>query len=160
MHARKIAISLFALAFGLTLSAFAGAAADAPAADASKAPQTAQTPQIPPTAEKACCKNHDAAGDKAGMHCDHANKMKAGGEKGAACCAQHAKMHQEGASADAKAACAHHAGMMKGEAPADGKACCAQHAAMHKEGDQSGCCCSGAGAACPHHAAAEAPAKS
>ena len=108
-------------------------------------------------AEKACCPHHAAAGESAGMHCDHA-KMKAEGDKGAACCAQHAKMHPEGASAEGKA-CPHHAGMMKGEAGADGKACCAQHAAMHKDGDKTGCCC-GAGGACPHHAAAEAPAKS
>ncbi len=154
MHARKFAVPLFALAFGLAFSTFARAAADAPAAQAPKAPQTAEA------AEKACCKHHDDAGDKTGMHCDHTNKMKAEGEKGAACCAQHAKMHQEGASAEAKAACTHHAGMMKGEASADGKACCAQHAAMHKDGGKSGCGCSGAGAACPHHAAEESPAKS
>lgn len=145
MNARKFAAPLFALALGLSLSAFAGAAADTPAADAPKA------------AEKACCPHHAGAGESAGMHCDHA-KMKAEGDKGAACCAQHAKMHPEGASAEGKA-CPHHAGMMKGEAGADGKACCAQHAAMHKEGDKTGCCC-GAGGACPHHAAAEAPAKS
>jgi hypothetical protein len=147
MNARKFAAPLFALALGLSLSAFAGAAADAPAADAPKA------------AEKACCPHHAGAGESAGMHCDHA-KMKAEGDKGAACCAQHAKMHPEGASAEGKAACPHHAGTMKGEAGADGKACCAQHAAMHKDGDAAGCCCCGAGEACPHHPAAEAPAKS
>ncbi len=148
MHVRKLAVPLFALAFGLTLSTFAGAATDAPAADAPKTQEVA----------KACCQHHDAAGDKTGMHCDHA-KMKAAGEKGDACCARHAKMHREGADDDGNAACAHHGGMMKGGAAADGKACCAQHAAMHKDGDKSGCCC-GAGGACPHHAAEEAPAKS
>lgn len=154
MPAKKIAVSLFALAFGLTLSAFAGAAADAPAADAPKAAQETG---------KACCKHHEAAGDKTGMHCDHA-MMKAAGEKVAgksdACCAQHAKMHAEGAAAEGKAACAHHAGMMKDAAAGDGKAGCAQHAAMHKDGDKNGCCCCGSGEACPHHAAEEAPAKS
>ena len=150
MHARKIAVSLFALAFGLAFSAFAGAAADAPAADA---------PQTPQALEKACCKHHDAAGAKAGMHCDHA-KMKGEGEKGEACCAQHAAMHKEGVATGDKACCAQHAERMKGEATVDGKASCAQHAAMHKDGDKSSCCCCGAGEACPHHPVEEAPAKS
>lgn len=145
MTARKITVQLFALALGLTFAGFAGAASDAPATDTPKA------------AEKACCKHHDSADGKAGMHCDHA-KMKAAGEKGEACCAQHAKMHKDGAGA--KAGCAHHAEMKEGEATVDGKAGCAQHAAMHKDGDKSGCCCCGAGEACPHHPAEEAPAKS
>lgn len=156
MHARKIAVPLFALALGLTFASFAGASPDAPAAAAAVAPATGDAA---PAAEKACCQHHEAAGDKTGMHCDHA-KMKAAGEKGEACCARHAKMNQEGAAAEGKAACAHHAGMMKGEAPAEGKACCAQHAAMHKDGAKSDCCCCGEGDACPHHAAEEAPAKS
>ena len=169
MHASKTTVSLFALAFGLTVSAFAGAAADTPAPDAAKAPQAV---------EKACCKHHDSADGKAGMHCDHA-RMKTEGEKGEACCAQHAAMHEDGvagegkaccakhaemmkngASADGKAACAKHADCRKGDATADAKASCAHHAAMHKGGDEGRCCCSGAGKACPHPAAAEAPAKS
>lgn len=150
MHARKTTVSLFALAFGLTVSAFAGAAADAPAADAAKAPQAV---------EKACCKHHDSTDGKAGMNCGHA-KMNAGDEKVEACCAQHAAMHKDGVAGEGKACCAKHAGMMEGDASADGKAACAHHAAMHKDGDKGSCCCSGAGKACPHPAAAEAPAKS
>ncbi len=149
MNARKLAVATLALAFGLTLTALAGAASDAPATTA------------PQEAVKACCKHHEGADAKTGMHCDHA-KMKAEGGRGEACCAHHARMHQEGASADGKAACPHHAGMMKDGATAhagDGKSCCAQHAAMHKDGDKGGCCCCGA-EACPHRAASEAPAKS
>lgn len=150
MHARRFAVPLLALAFGFSFSAFVGAVPDAPAANAPEATQEVA---------KACCKHHEAAAEKTGMHCDHA-RMKAEGEKGEACCAQHAKMHQEGTSADGKTACAHHAAMKKDAATADGKACCAQHAAMHKDGDKAGCCCCGAGEACPHHATEEAPAKS
>jgi hypothetical protein len=152
MHARKIAVSLFALALGITLAGFAAASPDSPAT----APAT---PAAPQAAEKACCKHHDAAGDKTGMHCDHA-KMKAQGEEGKACCAQHASIHKAGAApADAQASCAKHAEMMKGDASADTKACCAQHAARMKDGDKSGCCCCG-DETCPHHAAEGAPAKS
>ncbi|MBP9146954.1 MAG: hypothetical protein KBF21_20710 [Thermoanaerobaculia bacterium] len=150
MHASKTTVSLFALAFGLTVSAFAGAAADTPAPDAAKAPQAM---------EKACCRHHDSADGKAGMNCDHA-RMQTEGEKGEACRAQHAAMHKDGVAGEGKACCAKHADCMKGDATADAKASCAHHAAMHKGGDETRCCCSGAGKACPHPAAAEAPAKS
>lgn len=150
MHARRSTVPLFALTFGLSLAALAGASADSsPAAEA------------PKTAAKTCCDHHGAAGDKTGMHCDHA-KMKAAGETGEACCAQHAKMHAEGAASEGKAACPHHAGMMKDAATADAgdaKACCAQHAAMHKDGEKAGCCCC-SGEACEHPAKEAAPAKS
>lgn len=154
MNARKTTLALFALALGLSLASFAGASPDAPAVP----PAAGETP---PAAEKACCKHHEAAGEKTGMHCDHA-RMKAGSEEGKACCAEHAAKHKDGAAADGKAACAHHAGMKKNAAPGhagDAKACHARHAAMHKDGDKSGCCCCGGGEACAHHAP-EAPAKS
>lgn len=155
MSTRKILLSSCVIALGLALAGLAGASPDAPAAVPSVAPASGDAS---PTAEKACCQHHAAAGEKSGMHCDHA-KMKAAGEEGKAACPRHAAMHPEGATADGKACCAKHAGMMKGEASGDAKACCAQHAAMHKDGAKSGCCCGG-GEACPHHAAAEAPAKS
>jgi len=150
MYARKLLVSSFAFVVALGLAGVAGASPDAPAA----APATSDAPKAE---GMACCKHHDAA-DKTGMHCDHA-KMKAGGEEEKACCAKHAAMHKEGAAADAHASCAKHAGMMKGDAAAGAKACCAQHAEMTKDGAKGGCCCDG-GEACPHHAAAEAPAKS
>ncbi len=155
MYPRKIVVSSVALILGLTFAGFAGASPDAPAT----APAAVDAPKA---VEKACCKHHDSA-DKTGMHCDHA-KMKAQGEEGKACWAQHASMRKEGAApADVQASCAKHAEMMKEGAPADAKACCAQHAAMmkggEKGGDKGGCCCCG-DEACPHHAAQEAPAKS
>lgn len=155
MHARKISVPLFAFALGLTLAGFASAAPEAPAVAPAVAPAAGETP---PAAEKACCQHHEATGDKSGMHCDHA-KMKTAGEEGKACCAKHASMHQEGAAAEGKAACAKHVDMMKGAGSADTKACCAQHAEMMKDGAKGCCCCDG-GEACPHHAVAEAPAKS
>ncbi len=142
MHAKKIAFSSLALVFGLALAGFAAASSDT------------STPVDTPQVEgKACCKHHDATGDKTGMHCDHA-KMKAQGEEGKACCAQHAAMHKEGA--DGMADCAKHAEMHKDGA--DGKTSCARHAAMMKDGDKkAGCCCEDA---CEHAKAPEAPAKS
>lgn len=151
MHTRKIAHSSFALAFGLVF----GLAGAGLAASSMDSPAAADSPKA---AEKACCPHHDSAGDKAGMHCDHA-RMKGHGMAGKACCAESAAMHKEGAPADSMAGCAKHEEMMKDGAPADTKACCAQHAAMTKDGDKAGCCCCD-GAACEHHAAEEAPAKS
>jgi hypothetical protein len=141
MHVRKIVLPLFALALGLN---FAAAAADAPAAEA------------PKTAAKSCCKHSDAADGKSGMACDHA-KMKAHGEAGKACCTQHAASLEEGAAGEAKACCAHHAAKMKDGG--DATTACAEHAAGMKDGDKAGCCCKD-GAACPHSAAGNAPAKS
>ena len=137
MNARKTAVSLFALTLGLAFAGLAAASADAPAADAPKA------------AEKACCKHHPSADDKSGMHCDH-GKMKAEGEAGKACCAEHAAMHKEGAGGDVKACCAKHAAMMK--EGGDAKACCAKHAEMKQDGDKAAGCCD----ACPHAEAAAA----
>lgn len=137
MHARRIALSSFALVFGLALAGFAAA----PSTDS------------PPAPEKACCKHHDAARGAAGAHCDHA-KMGAQGTDCKTCCAEHAAMHQEGA--DGMAGCAKHAEMHK--EGADGKASCARHAGMMKDGDKkAGCCCRDA---CEHAPAQEAPAKS
>ncbi len=147
MFARKIVVSSFALILGLGLAGRAAAA-----------PETPATADAANPAAKACCKHHDDADGKAGMHCDHA-KMKAEGEAGKACCAQHAAMHEKGAADDAKACCARHAEMMKDGAATAAKACCAEHAAMKKDGAKGDCCCCGGGA-CPHHAPEEAPAKS
>jgi hypothetical protein len=130
MHARKFAVASLAFVCALAFSGLANAA-----------PESSPDKNTAKSAEKACCKSHAGTEGSAGAHCDKA-KGAEHGKEGAACCANHAAMHKEGADG------------------AGARACCAEHAAMKKDGGKEECCCC-SGDACEHSAkATTAPAKS
>ncbi len=84
MHTKRMTVSLWALAFGLAVAGFAGAASEAPAAQKD--------------APKSCCHHEGGTDGSAGAHCAHPRAgAKSGDEK--ACCSKPAGAKKEGAKA-------------------------------------------------------------